>query len=92
MIKDMNIMNSGDTIFFKVNDNDRKKQEEEIIPYWEKSALRNKMLNNLGEEWKKCYGAGIFTEFMEQRGPGHTVGGDVFYRKGFLDLKEQSFN
>jgi len=64
----------------------------EIIPYWKKRALRNKMLNNLGEEWKKCYGAGIFTEFMEQRGPGHTVGGDVFYRKGFLDLKEQSFN
>lgn len=50
------------------------------------------MLNNLGEEWKKCYGAGIFTEFMEQRGPGHTVGGDVFYKKIFLDLKEQSFN
>lgn len=85
-------MNSGDTIFFKVNDNDRKIQEEEIIPYWEKRALRNKMLNNLGEEWKKCYGAGIFTEFMEQRSPGHTVCGDVFYRKGFLDLKEQSFN
>lgn len=50
MIKDMNIMNSTDTIFFKVNDNDRKIQEEEIIPYWEKRALRNKMLNNLGEE------------------------------------------
>lgn len=92
MIKDMNIMNSRDTIFFKVNDNDRKIQKEEIIPYWEKRALRNKMLNNLGEEWKKCYGAGIFTEFMEQRGPVHTVGGDVFYRKVFLDLKEQSFN
>ena len=65
MIKDMNIMNSGDTIFFKVNDNDRKIQEEEIIPYWEKRDLRNKMLNNLGKEWKKCYGAGIFTEFIK---------------------------
>ena len=89
-LEDMNVMDSRDIIFFKVNDNDRKIQEEEIIPYWEKRSLRNKMLSNLGEEWKKCYGAGIFTEFMEQRGPGHTVGGDVFYRKGFLDLKAEA--
>ena len=89
-LEDMNVMDSRDIIFFKVNDNDRKIQEEETIPYWEKRSLRNKMLNNLGEEWKKCYGAGIFTEFMEQRGPGHTVGGDVFYRKGFLDLKAEA--
>ena len=89
-LEDMNVMDSRDIIFFKVNDNDQKIQEEEIIPYWEKRSLRNKMLSNLGEEWKKCYGAGIFTEFMEQRGPGHTVGGDVFYRKGFLDLKAEA--
>ena len=89
-LEDMNVMDSRDIIFFKVNDNDRKIQEKEIIPYWEKRSLRNKMLSNLGEEWKKCYGAGIFTEFMEQRGPGHTVGGDVFYRKGFLDLKAEA--
>ncbi len=89
-LEDMNVMDSRDIIFFKVNDNDRKIQEEEIIPYWKKRSLRNKMLSNLGEEWKKCYGAGIFTEFMEQRGPGHTVGGDVFYRKGFLDLKAEA--
>ena len=89
-LEDMNVMDSRDIIFFKVNDNDRKIQEEEIIPYWEKRSLRNKMLSNLGEEWKKCYGAGIFTEFMEQRGPGHTVGGDVLYRKGFLDLKAEA--
>ena len=89
-LEDMNVMDSRDIIFFKVNDNDRKIQEEEIIPYWEKRSLRNKMLSNLGEEWKKCYGAGIFTEFMEQRGLGHTVGGDVFYRKGFLDLKAEA--
>ena len=88
-LEDMHVMDSRDIIFFKVNDNDRKIQEEEIIPFWEKRALRSKMLNNLGEEWKKCYGAGIFTEFMEQRGPGHTVGGEVFYRKGFLDLKAE---
>ena len=39
-------------------------------------------------QWKDCYEAGIFTEFMEQRGPGHTVGSVKIYEKGFLDYKE----
>ncbi len=89
-LEDMDVMDSREIIFFKVDKSDRKIQEDVIIPYWEKRSLRNKMLNNLSEEWKKCYGAGIFTEFMEQRGPGHTVGGDVFYKKGFSDLKEEA--
>ncbi|NLX87327.1 MAG: glycyl radical protein, partial [Clostridiales bacterium] len=32
--------------------------------------------------------AGIFTEFMEQRAPGHTVADDKIYKKGFLDFKK----
>ena len=39
-------------------------------------------------EWKKAYEAGLFTEFMEQRGPGHTVGSVKIYEKGFLDYKQ----
>jgi formate C-acetyltransferase len=39
------------------------------------------------EEWKAAYEAGVFTEFMEQRSPGHTVLDDKIYRKGFLDFK-----
>ena len=38
-------------------------------------------------EWKKAYAAGMFTEFQEQRAPGHTVLGDKIYRKGMLDIK-----
>ena len=38
-------------------------------------------------EWKRAYECGIFTEFMEQRGPGHTVGSFKIYEKGFLDYK-----
>jgi formate C-acetyltransferase len=38
-------------------------------------------------EWKNAYESGVYTEFMEQRAPGHTVLGDVIYRKGLLDLK-----
>ena len=39
-------------------------------------------------EWKKAYEAGLFTEFMEQRGPGHTVGSVKIYEKGFLDYRQ----
>ena len=41
----------------------------------------------MSEEWKDAYAAGIFTEFMEQRGPGHTVGSEKIYKKGFQDYK-----
>ncbi len=34
-------------------------------------------------EWLARYEAGMFTEFMEQRAPGHTVCGDTIYKKDF---------
>ena len=89
-LEDMDVMDSRDIIFFKVDDKTREFHKEEIIPYWENRSLRHKILNNIGDEWKRCYEAGIFTEFMEQRGPGHTVGGDLFYKKGFLQLKQEA--
>ena len=41
------------------------------------------------DEWKAAYEAGIFTEFMEQRAPGHTVLDDKIYRKGMLDFQQE---
>ena len=89
-LEDMDVMDSREIIFFKVKDEDKKVQAEEIIPFWEKRSVRHKIINSVTPEWRQCYEAGIFTEFMEQRGPGHTVGGDVFYKKGFLTLKEET--
>jgi formate C-acetyltransferase len=37
-------------------------------------------------EWKAAFEAGIFTEFMEQRAPGHTVLDGKIYQKGMLDF------
>ena len=42
----------------------------------------------MSEEWKACYSAGIFTEFMEQRGPGHTVGSGKNLSERLLDYKK----
>lgn len=86
-LEDMKVMNNRDLIFFKVTEEDMKLQEEKIIPFWEKRSVRHKILNAMTDEWKTCYENGIFTEFMEQRGPGHTVGSKKIYEKGFLDYK-----
>ena len=32
---------------------------------------------------------GMFTEFMEQRGPGHTCGGEQVFTTGYMDYKEK---
>ncbi|PWJ47441.1 trans-4-hydroxy-L-proline dehydratase [Faecalicatena contorta] len=87
-LEDMHVMNDRELICFKVKDEDYKVQEEVMIPYWEKRSIRSKILNHMTPEWKEAYAAGIFTEFMEQRGPGHTVGSAKIYEKGFLDYKE----
>lgn len=88
-LEDMHVMNDRDLISFKVTKEDLKIQEDEIIPYWEKRSIRNKIINSMGKEWKECYESGIFTEFMEQRGPGHTVGSENIYKYGFLDYKKK---
>lgn len=86
-IEDMHVMNDRELISFSVKEEDYGYQEREIIPFWEKRSTRSKILANMSAQWKDCYAAGIFTEFMEQRGPGHTVGSFKLYEKGFLDYK-----
>lgn len=87
-IEDMHVMNDRDLINFNVKDKDYAYQEEVIIPFWKNRSIRNLILRNMSNEWKNAYECGIFTEFMEQRGPGHTVGSGKIYEKGFLDYKE----
>ena len=44
-------------------------------------------LESVGQDWLDAYKAGVFTEFMEQRAPGHTVMDDKIFKKGLLILK-----
>lgn len=87
-IEDMHNMNDRSVVNFTVTEEDLKIQEEKIIPYWTGRSMREKILNSMTEEWREAYAAGIFTEFMEQRGPGHTVGSVKLYEKGYLDYQE----
>lgn len=88
-MEDLDVMDKREIISFKVSDEIKKIHEEEIIPFWEKRQLRKKIINAMSQDWIDCYENGIFTEFMEQRAPGHTVEGGIIYKKGFLDFKKE---
>ena len=87
-LEDMHNMNDRKIVNFSVTPEDLKIQEETIIPYWENRSTRHKILNSMTDEWKQAYEAGMFTEFMEQRGPGHTVGSENIFKKGYSDYQE----
>ncbi len=58
-----------------------------MIPFWKGRSLRELIFQEMTPEWKEAYKAGIFTEFMEQRAPGHTVLDNKIYHKGMLDFQ-----
>lgn len=87
-VEDMHNMNDRKVVNFTVTPEDIKIQEEQIIPFWKDRTMRKKILDSMTDEWRDAYAAGIFTEFMEQRGPGHTVGSVKIYEKGYLDYQE----
>jgi formate C-acetyltransferase len=86
-LQDLDILNSREKISFAVSPQVRQVYEETIIPFWQGKTLRELIFAEMTEEWKAAYEAGVFTEFMEQRSPGHTVLNDKIYRKGMLDFK-----
>ena len=87
-LEDFGVIDSREKTFFRVAQEARDAQADEIIPFWEDRAIRRRLLDQMTPEWKACYEAGMFTEFMEQRAPGHTVADGKIYAKGFLDFKE----
>ncbi|WMJ88183.1 trans-4-hydroxy-L-proline dehydratase [Anaerocolumna sp. MB42-C2] len=91
-VEDLHVMNDRELINFKVNTEDYQFQNDSIIPFWEKRSIRYKILEHMSDEWKRAYENGIFTEFMEQRGPGHTVGSENIYNKGFMEYKVEIEN
>lgn len=87
-LEDLDVMNNRERISFKVSPEDKKIQEEKIIPFWKDRSIRKTILDHMTQEWINCYHNGIYTEFMEQRAPGHTVADGKIYKKGFLDFKK----
>jgi len=84
--EDLRILDSRPKTSFKSDPRTIRMYEKEIIPFWRGRSIRDRMMEELSQEWKDAYESGIFTEFMEQRAPGHTVLDDKIYRKGMLDF------
>lgn len=88
-LEDLDILRSRKKIPFDSDEETHKIYAEKIIPFWQGKSVRDEMFRQLPAEWKDAYEAGIFTEFMEQRPPGHTVLDDKIYHKGMLEFMEE---
>lgn len=85
-LEDFDTLNSRERVFFRVTDEDKRIQRDVIIPYWKDRAMLTKMNGLLPRAWQKLFAAGMFTEFLQQRGPGHTVADGKIYWKGYGDF------
>ncbi|HUK11735.1 MAG TPA: trans-4-hydroxy-L-proline dehydratase [Thermoanaerobaculaceae bacterium] len=88
-LEDLRILDSRPKTSYRVPPECRAAYESTVIPFWRGRSLRDRMFALLPREWRAAYDAGVFTEFMEQRAPGHTVLDDKIYRKGLLDFKAE---
>ncbi len=88
-IQDLDILDTRPKVWFRVDNETKEIYEKEIIPFWKGNSQRDKIFAQLSDEWKAAYEAGVFTEFQEQRAPGHTVAGKKIFQKGMLDLKKE---
>jgi formate C-acetyltransferase len=87
--EDLHILDSRPMTRYRVDEEDIRTYEREVIPYWQGRSMRDRIFNRIPAEWKRAYESGLFTEFMEQRAPGHTALDGTIYRKGMLDFKRE---
>jgi len=86
-LEDLHILNAREKTRYAVSAECLRDYEETVIPYWRGRSMRDRIFESLAPEWKDAYEAGLFTEFMEQRAPGHTVADGKIYRKGMLGFQ-----
>lgn len=88
-LQDLDILNGREKIPFAVSPETTEVYAQTLIPFWQGRTMRERILEAMTPEWVAAYEAGIFTEFMEQRSPGHTVLDDKIYHRGMLDFIAQ---
>ncbi len=88
-VEDFHVLNTRDQQRYIIPQEDIDTYEREVIPYWKGRTMRERIFGHVPNEWKRAYEAGVFTEFMEQRAPGHTALDGTIYKKGMLDYKQE---
>jgi trans-4-hydroxy-L-proline dehydratase len=88
-VEDLRILNCRPKTCYAVDDETLRVYDQQIIPYWRDRSMRDKIFAAMSDEWIEAYEAGLYTEFMEQRAPGHTVLDAKIYRRGMMDFKRE---
>ncbi len=88
-VEDLNVLNTRELQRYSISQEDIDTYAREVIPYWEGKTQRERIFSHVPKEWQMAYEAGIFTEFMEQRAPGHTALDGKIYTKGMLDYRQE---
>jgi len=88
-VNDLKVLNTRDQQRYTLPQEDIDVYEREVIPYWQGRTMRERIFSHVPSGWQRAYEAGVFTEFMEQRAPGHTSLDGAIYTKGMLDYKKE---
>jgi formate C-acetyltransferase len=84
-VSDFEIIHDRVRSRFDVDEDSKEVYQEDIIPFWRGKTMREKVFAAMSDEWMNAFNAGIFTEFMEQRAPGHAILDDKIYHRGLRD-------
>jgi trans-4-hydroxy-L-proline dehydratase len=88
-VEDLHVLHTRELQRYTISQDDIDTYEREVIPYWQGRTQRERIFNHVPQAWKAAYETGLFTEFMEQRAPGHTALDGKIYRLGMADFKKQ---
>ena len=86
-LEDLKVLDQRTMTSYHVSEQDIQVYEKEIIPFWTGKSIRDHIVPNMNMQWNQLYEAGVFTEFMEQRAPGHTTLDGKIYQMGTSDFK-----
>jgi len=88
-VEDLNVLNTRELQRYTISEEDIETYRTKVIPYWAGKTQRERIFSHVPEAWRLAYEAGLFTEFMEQRAPGHTALDGKIYQQGMLDYKRE---
>jgi len=87
--EDLRILSTRAMTSYAVSESDILAYKEKVIPYWRGRSMRDRAFAAIPDDWKAYYEAGLFTEFMEQRAPGHTALDGSIYRRGLREARAE---
>ncbi len=88
-VEDLNVLNTRELQRYTISQEDIETYRTTVIPFWAGKTQRERIFAHVPESWRLAYEAGMFTEFMEQRAPGHTALDGKIYQRGMLDFKAE---